>query len=145
MASKEHKHFTSTTIDGRIDGSISILIATGIILLNAAEIAVLGRKGWKRKKAEHMILSLSCADFLVGITYITYGTWKIIALYNSDSHLVLALAVEARACFSFHIVASILHILAIAAERLYALKRPLRYRGTVTNKQIITVVILSSY
>ena len=142
MATEKPEPFTSTTIDGSIDGSISIFLAVGIILLNSAEIIALCRKGGKRKKPEHMILSLSCADFLVGIAYLIYGIGKIILKYNPNSHQISAVANEARASFAFSVVVSILHIFVIATERFYAVKRPLKYRTAVTNKRIIIILII---
>ena len=142
MAEKRPVPFPFTSIDGNIDGSVSIILAVGIILLNSAEIIVLCRKGGKRKKPEHMILSLSCADCLVGIAYLICGLGKIIWKYNPNSHQISVVANEIRASFSFSIVASILHIFVIAVERFYAVKQPFKYRTIITSKRIIVILVI---
>ena len=130
------------TIDEELNGGISIVIAIGIISLNVTEIAVLGKKGGKRNKPECMILSLSCADFLLGIAYLLYGTGLVILKHAPDSPQASAIASAAIVGLAFTIAVSILHIFAIAVERIYAIRRPLQYRSVVTKKRIIITILI---
>ena len=135
------RRVTSLVIDGNVDGGISIVLGVIITVFNIAEIVVLGKKGGNRKKAEHIILSLSCADFLVGIAYTAFGILKIIYKYNPNSTTVEDATKQTRMVLAFTIIASVLHLLVISVERLYAVHRPLQYRRIVTNKRMLIIII----
>ena len=131
----------STTIGNLTEGVIGIVIAIIVIVLNTAEIFVLLRKGRKRKNPENLILSLSWADFLVGLVYVIFGASKIIADYKPKYEpTALTLARNTRLVLAFTVVVSVLHILLIAVERFYAVKRPLKYRTVVTKKRINFII-----
>ena len=112
-----------------------------MIVLNIAEIVVLLKKGRKRKKPENLILSLSWADFFVGLVYIIFGAAKIMLDYNPKSRTLLKVAKNTRLLFTFTIVVSVLHILVIAMERFYAVTRPFQYRTVVTMKRMVFIIL----
>ena len=132
---------TSTVVNGNTDGGISIALGIVIILLNATEAAVLGRNRRNRKRPEYMILSLCCADLLVGIAYAVFGILKIILSNNPNSSTKKSISNQTKMVVKFSLFGSILHLLVIALERLYAARCPLKYR-TVTTKKIMLIMII---
>ena len=131
----------STTIGGLTEGIIGIVIAATVIVLNIAELFVLQKKGRKRKIPEDLILSLSLADFFVGLVYIIFGTSKIMLDQNSDLSNLQTVVKETRLVFSFTIVVSVVHLLVIAVERFYAMKCPLKYRTVVKRKRMTIIIV----
>ena len=117
------------------DGAIAIVIAIFGALLNAGEIYFLARKGKKRNKPEHIILSLSIADFLVSLVFLPFGIATILG------GPVLRNKWRLDVCLLFSITTSVLHIFVIAAERLFALLRPFQYRVMVTTRVTRIVIV----
>ena len=141
-SSRRGAPLVSATIGGLTEGIIDIVIGIIVTVLNSAEIIVLLKKGRKRKKPENLILSLSCADFFIGLVYIIFGASKIMIHYNPKSKSTARkVAKNTRLVFSFTIVVSVLHLLVIAVERFHAVTRPLKYRTFVTRKRITFIVI----
>ena len=131
---------TSNTVDGSINGSISIFLGIVITAVNFAEIIVLGCKGRKRKKPEHIILSLSCADLMVGFFYTVFGISNILHEQDPNSSTMATVKREIRLILVFTIIESLAHIFAIAVERLYSVKSPFRYRILITNKRMLIII-----
>ena len=131
----------SKTIGGLTEGIIGVVIGIIVIVFNTAEIVILVKKGRKRKKPENLILSLSWADFFVGLVYIISGVSKIMLDYNPKSSTLQDVARNIRLVMSFTVVVSVLHILVIAVERFYAVKRPLKYRTIMTRKRMAFIII----
>ena len=138
---KRIARFVSKAIGGLTEGIISIVIGIIVIILNIAEIVVLLKKGRKRKKPENLILSLSWADFFVGLVYIIFGAAKIMLDYNPRSRTLIKVTKTTRLVFTFTIVVSVLHLLVITVERLYAVTRPFQYRTVVTMKRMIFIIL----
>ena len=113
---------------------------------NVIEIVLLGRKGRKRTEVEEIILSLSCADMLVGITFLC--TWSITSAsgiqYEHNKNIAAKIS-DIFLIFCFN--TSVFHILTIAVERFYAVRYPFKYRAVITKeitrKMIIALWVLS--
>ena len=110
-------------ITGTVIGAVTALS-------NIIEIIILLRKGKERTKADDIILSLSCADMLVGIVYLGTSSY-ILAVGMQDADIIkLITGILHILCFN----TSVLHILTIAVERFYAVRYPIKYRLVITKK-----------
>ena len=120
------------------------VIGAVVAVSNIVEITILARKGKSRTKADDIILSLSCADMLVGFSYL--GTLSIALTGGVENKNITNMIASVLLIFCFN--TSVFHILTIAVERFYAVRCPIKYRTVmtreITHKMIIGLWILST-
>ena len=113
-------------IDDVTDGSMAVAVA-----ILTASLNVLGRKGLKRSKPEHFILSLSVADLLVAIVFPVFGIATILGGPPLRNKWQLNLLL------SFTVTASTFYIFVIA------LVRPIKYRVIMTTKATFILIAIT--
>jgi len=117
----------------------SITIDFVVIAANFIEQILIFKKWSSLDRIDHLLLSLSFSDLISGITMIVIDTWTL-SLYaatgspDSNSNLSDILEQTFDAVFLFSIFASVFHVIAVAVERLYAIKFPRKYHIFTTFK-----------
>ena len=110
----------------------AILICLG----NAFTIFVFWHQGASLKRAGYLLINLAVADLLVGLTVLTR-----ISTYKPSHQLAYADGIFSTFFLSFATV-SLLCLMVISLERVYAVLWPLRHRVARTRTYIISIVIV---
>ena len=98
-----------------------------ILIANALTIAVFRKRRAALKKPSLLLINMSFADLLVGVGEIVLGAHELLRVDPVD-HLVLTVA----SWITFSITASIATLAVIAAERAFAVIKPLQHRAAPT-------------
>ena len=112
---------------------------TAIILGNAATIVVFWKRRSQLKRTYFLLINLSVADLLVGVSNIESVAGEILKLRSSNcitswrNYVVLDMFFES---------ASLNFLVLISLERLYAIAWPLRLRTTSTRKYIYSAGVV---
>ena len=107
-----------------------------VLMFNVIEISIILRIKRGKTIYEKLLISLSVADGLFGLTN---GLQKVVKLYVSGE-LRQAIAEISSVIYFFFILSSLQHLLFISLDRLCAIRSPLRHRVEVTNKRIHIVI-----
>ena len=111
--------------------------ATLICLGNAFTIFVFWHQRASLKRAWYLLINLAVADLLVGFTVLT----RILTYKPSHQLLTLADGIFSTFFLSFATV-SLLCLMVISLERVYAVLWPLRHRVASTRRYIINIVLV---
>ena len=122
--------------------STSSILAGFAFLFNLIEIVILSRKK-QRRAYDSLILSLSWADFL---TSIGWGLW-IILVRTGNRKLkpdTLSILVTLQGVFWFTIWSSLIHVIAVATDRLICIFWPFCHRNFCARKfcSSLTIIVL---
>ena len=109
-----------------------IILDIAVIIANVIQQTIICRKWKMLDRIEHLLLSLSISDLLNGIATLSIDVWFYTReekkqngeeTYVSDNviHVIL------DSVFIFSVFASVLHVIAVAVERLYAVRFPRKY------------------
>lgn len=111
-----------------------IVLDIGVILTNISEQVLIARK-WKfLDRIDHLLLSLSISDLICGIATLGVDSWSLVFEQNRqansstlslENHKIVSSVFDS--VFVFSVFASVLHVIAIAVERLYAVRFPRKY------------------
>lgn len=114
----------------------SIALDIGVIISNVGEQILIGKK-WKHlHRMDHLLLSLSISDLISGITTLIIDSWYLVREVQKQNNITrTAFTKETQyiisrvfdSVFLFSVFAAMLHVIAIAVERLCAVKFPTRY------------------
>ena len=116
-----------------------IALSALVILLNIAEIIIISRIKRRKTIYEKLLLSLSVADGLFGLIN---GLQIIFRLYASRD-LSQDIVEVSIIIYFFFIFSSLLHLLFISLNRVWAICSPLKHRIIVTRKRIhIAIAVL---
>ena len=110
--------------------SVDLTIGLIVALLNIMEIILILRLKRKKKIFEIVLLSLSVADLLFGLSnasicVVFLGNWKDESVFDIT-----------YTTYFFFVLTSILHLVFIAIDRLSAIVRPIRHNIFMTRKRI---------
>lgn len=111
--------------------------ATLICLGNAFTIFVFWHQRDSLKRAWYLLINLAVADLLVGLTVLT----RILTYKPSHQLLTLADGIFSTFFLSFATV-SLLCLMVISLERVYAVLWPLRHRVASTRRYIVSIVLV---
>lgn len=121
---------------------VYLIIATFAILGNVLIIFVFSKKRNLRTRTNYFVIGLAVGDILVGtLTVPLYVTWLIL-LYNQDykaSSLVQTIFSPVDILSG---MLSILHLMTISVERVYAIAFPLRHRTSTARINFIFLAII---
>ena len=127
LSSEEH-NVSLLTLTLRFCMSVSVLA------FNAAEIWILFRS--QRKTFQVILISLSVADLLVGISSV-FDCFATIYHWQRASKLISIFS------FYYFMLVSILHLVFISLDRLCAVAFPLRHRTWNTRKKLLLGLLIS--
>ena len=117
---------------------ISFLVNSLLIVLNSIEIQILRRKANKHLY-EKILLSLTTCDLVIGII----GFLSSIIANAMNSKYATILNMNIWLYGSFYLQAtSMLHLIIISLDRLWAVKAPLHHRIHVSGKKVTTAIAL---
>jgi 7 transmembrane receptor (rhodopsin family). len=110
--------------------SVDLTIGVIVAILNVLEIILILRLKRKKKIFEVILLSLSVADLLFGLSnasvcVVFLGNWKSISVFDVS-----------YTTYFFFVLTSILHLIFIALDRLAAIVRPIRHNIFMTRKKV---------
>ena len=111
--------------------------ATLICLGNAFTIFVFWHQRASLKRAWYLLINLAVADLLVGLTVLT----RILTYKPSPQLLTLTDGIFSTFFLSFATV-SLLCLMVISLERVYAVLWPLRHRVASTRRYIVSIVLV---
>ena len=121
---------------------VYLIIATFAILGNVLIILVFYKKRNLRTRTNYFVIGLAVGDILVGtVTIPLYVTWLIL-LFNQDykaSSLVQTIFSPVDILSG---MLSILHLMTISVERVYAIAFPLRHRTSTARLNFIILAII---
>ena len=118
---------SAQTVKRSVDLSIGLLVA----VLNVIEIVLIVRiKRKKRKLFEIILLSLSVADLLFGLSN---GAICVVFLGNWRGETVFDITYTT---FFFFVLTSIFHLVFIAIDRLWAIVRPIKHNIFMTRRKV---------
>jgi len=115
--------------------SIDLSFGVLVFVLNVLEVYLLVRVK-RRKIFEEILLSLSVADLLFGLSNAI-----ICAVYIADQKNEAIMTLTYTTYF-FFVLTSILHLSLITADRLWAVWKPIKHRISLTKSRVRKVLIL---
>ena len=101
-----------------------VVVPVMVIVINIIEIGMLVRKRKNLKNYERLLLSLSVADLLVGITFLVYLLPWLEKSYDKPISAV----------FWYSITTSLFHVVLLTLDRAVAVLFPLKHRAWITTK-----------
>lgn len=119
--------------DGRL--TILIVISSSVIIVNIIEICILIRKRKTWTNYDRLLLSLSFADLLVGITFFCF---QIVRFHRETEYLEAAAVV-----FWYSITTSLLHVVLLTIDRATAVLYPLKHRFWFTVKSAKISIVMT--
>lgn len=121
---------------------VYLIIATFAILGNVLIIFVFSKKRSLRTRTNYFVIGLAVGDILVGtLTVPLYVTWLIL-LYNQDYRASSLVQTIFSPVDIFSGMLSILHLMTISVERVYAIAFPLRHRTSTSRINFIFLAII---
>ena len=117
--------------------SIDLSFGIAVVILNIIEITIICRLKRKKKIHEILLLSLSVADFLFGLS-----NSIVCIIFLSDYRKREGLEITYTTYFYF-IATSILHLTWITLDRLWAVHAPMKHNINVTKKRTIKLIIVT--
>ena len=124
-------------LQGTLYSSINLSFGIAVVILNIIEIIFICKLKRKKKIHEILSLSLSISDLLFGLS-----SGIISILYLSNSNIYEALEISYTIYFYF-IVTSVLHLIWISVDRLWAVYAPLKHNLLVTTKRTKYITIIT--
>ena len=118
--------------------SFALVIGMLVIILNAIQVVLILRIKRKKTLYEKCLLSLSVADLLFGFSNGVVSMMYLVGIQN-----VIILYDITYTVFLFCILTSILHILWIALDRLWAVTFPFNHNVKATSRKLHKLIILS--
>eukprot|EP00794_Sanderia_malayensis_P000071 gene71-668_t len=118
--------------------SLSIF-SFAIVIVNMIEIILISRQKRSKTSYEMLLLGLSAADLLVGLSEIGLATMYFLAEYNicncsfDSSAIVLWYSISASLC----------HIWLITVDRVFAVVWPFKHRIWVTKRRVVICIIFA--
>ena len=114
------------------------VLAVLVIISNGLIIAIFLKNREVRKRKSHLfLLSLSCADFLVGFSSLSY-----IFTIKSETLSVYSKRVS-TIVLTFSLETSMFSLWCLTYDRLVAIRNSLNYQRLVTSKTVIAAIILT--
>ena len=117
--------------------TIDLSFGIAVVILNIIEIAVICRLKRKKKIHEILLLSLSVADLLFGLS-----NSIVCIIFLSDSRNREGLEIT-YTTYLYFIATSILHFTWITLDRLWAVHAPMNHNINVTKKRTIKLIIVT--
>ena len=113
-----------------------ILLDVAVILTNVGEQFLICSKWKSLDRIDHLLLSLSISDLLNGVATLSVDSWYLardsdlkmganVSTVVTENHEIVARIFDSA--FIFSVFASVLHVIAVAVERLYAICLPRKY------------------
>ena len=102
-----------------------IIVSSMVIIVNVIEICILVRKRRHLTNYERLLLSLSAADFLVGLTFLVSQAVRFERINQNIVGWVV---------FWYSITTSLFHIVLLTIDRAIAVVYPLKHRMWITTK-----------
>ena len=109
--------------------SVDLAFAAAVALLNIFELYLLYQVR-KRKHYENILISLSFADLLFGVSNVLVCT---VFLADVEKHDVLQIF---NTTFLFFVVTSILHLFLINFDRLWMISKPIKHKIYFTSQRV---------
>ena len=107
-------------------------ISVIVVILNIAEIVIIARKKKNKKNNfERTLLSLSVTDLFYGALNLALLTSQLTIMNIQHGDMIVSYTIHL-----FVVVSSMLHVLLIATDRLFAVVAPLKHRVVATPKQM---------
>lgn len=103
-----------------------LVVGIIIVILNLIEIIILARMKEKRRVYETLLLSLSIIDLSHGLLEI------VVYIFLNEQHIFL----EFEYLFHLFLVSSVLHLICIAINRLWAIWKPIHYKMRWTKRKV---------
>jgi len=130
MTSNNENSSESEDVDERLRRSVELTLGVIIALLNIMEIILILRLKRKKKIFEIVLLSLSVADLLFGLSnasvcVVFLGNWKGESVFDVT-----------YTSYFFFVLTSIFHLVFIAMDRLAAIVRPIRHNISMTRRKV---------
>ncbi|XP_057291607.1 G-protein coupled receptor 3-like [Hydractinia symbiolongicarpus] len=109
-----------------------IVLDIAVIIANFIEQLLIYQKWQYLDRIDHLLLSLSISDIISGIATLGIDSWFLARENGHISDMVLhehhnMISKIFDSVFLFSVFASIFHVIAVAIERLYAIRFPRRY------------------
>ena len=118
---------------------ISLILGIVVVILNSIQVVVMKRLPRKLKIYEMLIFSMSISDLLFGASSFVMHTYNISVLSTDENSQTTSIWTTTYFMF---IVSSILHLLTIAGDRLFAIVRPVKHNIVVGRKQMLKVILI---
>ena len=125
-----------------VSGILKLIISTVCTVVNAAVIAIMfidPLKILRKTPSNHLVWSLACTDFLVGIVLGPVSGILLINLAMAHS-ILFSMQVTTTLTGSF-ILISMLTLLALGVDRLIAVRTPLQYKTKVTKRRVRIAIL----
>lgn len=126
-----HQHPSSPALEHIIERSVDVSLGFLVVILNTIEIILLCRIKRKKKIHEICILSLSITDLFFGLSNSSVS--MVFVTKNAQSEIILDVSYSIYFCF---VVNSILHLVLITLDRLWAIFRPIKHNVFLTRKKV---------
>ena len=120
-----------------LDSAIYLSFGIIVVILNIIEIIIICRLKRKKKIYEILLLSLSISDLLFGLSN---GIISILYLSNIKTNEALEISYT---LYFYFIVTSVLHLIWISVDRLWAVYAPLKHNMLVTRKRTKYIIIIT--
>ena len=122
---------TTTPEEEMLKRTIALIVGLTVAILNSIQMVILVRKKKKKTIYEKCLLSLSVADMFFGLSNVIVA-----AIYLAEKQELIIVYDITYAIFFFCVTTSILHVLWIALDRLWAVIFPFNHNVMVTGKRI---------
>ncbi|XP_057305623.1 octopamine receptor beta-2R-like [Hydractinia symbiolongicarpus] len=126
-----HQSHSSPALEHIIERSVDVSLGFLVVILNIIEIILLCRIKRKLKIHEICILSLSITDLFFGMSNSSVS--MVFVTKNAQSGIILDVSYSIYFCF---VVNSILHLVLITLDRLWAIFRPIKHNVFFTRKKV---------
>lgn len=123
---------------------VYLIIATFAICGNVLIILVFSKKRNLRTRTNYFVIGLALGDILVGTATIPLYVTLLILLFNQDYKAATLVQTIFSPMDILSGMLSILHLMTISVERVYAIAFPLRHRTTSARFNIIILAIVWS-
>ena len=118
---------------------VSLILGVVVAVLNAIELFLLKRLPRKMKIYELLIFSMSISDLLFGVASFFMYAYQLVVPDSEDDDSTKSIWTTQYFMF---IVSSILHLLTIAADRLFAVVCPVKHNIVVRRKRAIKTILV---
>lgn len=120
-----------------IKKSIDVSVSLIVVVFNIVEIVLIKRiKPSKRKNFEYVLLSLSIADLLFGLSNVIVAS-----IFVTEVEIPAIVYFSYTSSFHF-VVTSILHLVFIAGDRLTSVMFPIYHKVTITQTKLFRFIVL---
>ena len=130
-----YKNISNIMIDELLKNIIYAAIGAATVIFNSLEISLIVKRWRETKPYEQLLLNLAIADILVGgIRFITalYGIYR--PDWKEGTYYIALLGFK-----KFSVSSSVFNIFAISADRLIAVKFPLKHRVWMSKRNTRTM------